>query len=193
MDLTAPWYRSWQHLWSKVTRLNFLEWESKSAMLASLRPVGVRVVIVGEDAEAPREYYTFSMAEVGLPLKIAVISSGLGSQPAALLLRKIDRAVVGYDCSLAWIDTVTASNAATTRLNGVFFEFLPTGSDEEIVVIHELGAIRLKKDGAEVWFVDTDIVEGFTLDQAGNLLLAVADQAAKLHVEMTSGRVSKAV
>jgi hypothetical protein len=160
-------------------------------MLAHLRAGGIRAVVVGKDAQSPSRFYIFSVHQAHSRFEIGVISSGLGSVPAVILLGNGKRALVAHDKSLTWIDTVAASSTKTSELYGVFFEFLTIGSDEEIVVVHEVGAVRVNKDGAELWSVHTDVVADGSLDEAGNLVLTLMDQDAKVHVEMSSGRVTK--
>ena len=68
------------------------------------------------------------------------------------------------------------------------FEFLPADRDE-IVVLHELGAMRVDAAGALKWGVDTDIVVDSSTDAEGNLILSVMD-GPTLVVSLASGKVS---
>lgn len=165
-------------------------WESKSALLAHLEASEARTLVIGFDAEAPRAYYSFSVASGHAEIEIGVIASGLGSEPAAVVLDKDRRVLLGHDTSITWIDLEPLAVASSRRLGGVFFEFLPVDSDDEIVILHELGALRVDANGAVKWSVDTDIVEDSRIDATGNLILTAMD-GPKLVVSLVSGVVSR--
>ena len=111
------------------------------------------------------------------------------SIPAAATLDKGVQVVVGHDAWLTWIDVRTATLIQSVRLGGVFYEFKPIGHEDQVLVLHELGACRVGKNGMTVWAVDTDVVEACYLDGTGNLVLSVMDHARKVVVSMDSGRV----
>ena len=58
--------------------------------------------LVGLAAEAPRAYFSLS-AESGVPCDIGIITSGLGIDPAAVLLDNGQSLAVGHD---DWITVV---------------------------------------------------------------------------------------
>lgn len=173
-----------------VSPVPIRRWESKSVLLAHLAASEARTLLVGLAAEAPRAYDSFSVASSQGPAQIGVMSSGLGADPAAVLLDSDRRLLVGHDALVTWIDLEPLSVASSRRLGGVFFEFLPVDRDDEIVVLHELGALRVDASGSVRWSIDTDVVEDSNTDGRGNLLLRVMD-GQKLVVSLASGAVSR--
>jgi len=165
-------------------------WESKSALLAHLDACKPRTLVVGLNAEAPRTYFSFSIASSHGRSEIGVVSSGLGTNAAAVLLDGERRAFVGHDTSVTCIDVRALAIASSQRLGGVFFEFLPVDRDDEIVVLHELGALRVDAEGAVKWSVDSDVIEKSSTDSMGNLVLNVTD-GPRLVVSLESGAVSR--
>ncbi|MEW5816918.1 MAG: hypothetical protein AB1798_16170 [Spirochaetota bacterium] len=173
--------------------ISMKEWESKSALLAHMEDMGAnRIAMVGIEAEAPRKFYSFTFAAETGASEIAVLSSGLGIKPQAILLKKGKRAIVGHDMWLTWIDVTSAALILSKRLNGVFFEFLPLNGDDEVIALHELGALRADANGTVIWTVDTDIVERSYLNSQGNLVLTIMDQPTKVVVSLRSGKISVA-
>jgi hypothetical protein len=76
---------------------------------------------------------------------------------------------------------------SSRRLGGAFFEFLLGASDDEVVVLHELGAVRVNAYGTVKWSVDTDVVEDWRTDADGNLLLKLMD-SSELVLSLASGK-----
>ena len=58
------------------------------------------------------------------------------------------RVLAGHDTWVTWIDVKALAVVASRRLGGVFLDFLPVDRDEEMVVLHELGALRVDAIGA---------------------------------------------
>jgi hypothetical protein len=153
------------------------EWASQSELLAMLATEKSRSVLLGRSAEAPRAFYCFSVDLDDGRREIAVVSSGLGSIPAAVLLPR-RRLLVAHDLTLTWIDLQAMQIEGSQSLGGVFAEFISVYRDDEVVVLHELGVLRVTADGRVVWSVDTDIVEDVTRD-GDNLTLFLMDAPPK--------------
>jgi hypothetical protein len=173
-----------------MAAIRFREWESKAAFRAQLDAQGERTIVVGRAAESPRRFYSCVVESAGGSIEVAVVSSDLGSVPAGMLLDGGRVLIVGHDAWLSWVDIEERRVTQDRRLGGVFFEFLPV-SDDEVVVLHELGAIRVDARGGEVWNVDTDIVEGHRFDAVGNLILSVMDESSPVVVSIESGQAQR--
>lgn len=166
------------------------EWESKSALLAHMDDAEGKMAVLGNDAEAPRKFYSFSIALDHGVSEVGVISSGLGTKPQVALLQGGRRAIVGYDTWMTWLDMKNKTAISSRRLNGVFYEFLRIGHENEILVVHELGVARVAADGSEVWSVHTGVVEQASFDGQGNLILAIMDEPTRIVVSLETGRDS---
>jgi len=121
--------------------------------------------------------------------EIGVISSGLGIEAQAIAMDGGRRVLVGHDKSLTWVDLQALHHVTSWQIGGVFFEILPIGIEDEVVVLHELGALRVDKSGSVKWSVDTDIVEHSSIDAKGILVLKVSD-GQTLSISLASGSVS---
>ncbi len=164
-------------------------WESKATLLAYLDADEVRALVVGKEAEAPRAFYSFSVNSDCGRTEVGVITSGLGAGVAAALLDQGQRLLVGHDTRLTWIDIKTLAVVSSRPLGGVFYEFLPLNSDDEIALVHELGLLRVDANGAVKWSVDTGVVEEATTDTKDNVILTVMDAPGCI-VSLESGEVS---
>lgn len=166
-------------------------WESKSDLLAHLATDGSRALLLGEDTEAPRVYYSFSIPSASGQgsAEIGIISSGLGTAVAAVLSSH-GRAFVGHDTWITLLEIDTPAVITSKRLGGVFYEFLPIDGEDEIVVLHEIGLLRVDWNAAVQWSVDSDVVEARTTDGRGNVVLSVMD-GPPLVVSLASGAVRR--
>ena len=164
-------------------------WESKATLLAHLESNQSRAIVIGLTAEAPRAYYSLSVEFGESRIEVGVVSSGLGTEAAGVLVDNGRRMLVGHDMAVTWIDLERLVTGPSLPLGGVFFEFLTIDGEDDVVVLHELGALRASADGSVRWSVDTDIVQDANLD-AGVLVLATMD-GDRTTVSVASGdRVS---
>jgi len=169
-------------------RLVPVVWESKSVLMAHLESFKPRMIVLGLNAEAPRAYYSFPIALPNGGAEIGIISSGLGTDVAAVLLDGGKRLLVGHDTFVTWIDVHALAVVATQTLGGAFYEFLPLDREDEIVILHELGALRVDAHGVVQWSVDSDIVERSTVDGGEKLILKVAN-GGRITVSLASGAI----
>lgn len=159
-------------------------WDSKAALCAHLGSTRSSTIVVGLAAEAPRLFYS---ATVG-GIELGIYSSGLGPMPAVIALDAGQCAIVGHDATLTWLDLAAERIAAEHRLGGAFFELLSVDLEDQVVVVHELGALRVDATGNVLWSVDTpDVVEDSRLDLRGNLVLSITDQDSPLIVSLRDG------
>lgn len=161
-------------------------WHTKTALLTHLGEAGIPSVVVGLDAEAPQLYCSFIVGTGDPGWEIGVIASGHGVDVAAVLLDEGRRFLLGHDTSLTWIDLESFALIASQPLGGVFYRFFPADRSDDVIVIHELGALRVDASGTVQWSVDSDVVEDSTIDHNGNLLLRVLDGPA-LTIALASG------
>jgi hypothetical protein len=164
-------------------------WESRSALQAHLDASDRPTLLLGQKAEAPSAYYSFLATSSHGRGDVGLISSGLGSGPAAVFLDQGRRMLVGHDTWLTWVGMEPLTIVSSRRLGGVFYEFLPMERDDEIIILHELGALRVDVNGGVKWTVRTEIVQDWSTEANGNLILSVMD-GPPLVVSLSTGAVS---
>jgi hypothetical protein len=171
-----------------VETLQLKMWESRTALFARVEAPGVRGLVVGQDAEAPTAYYSFSIDGGYANGEIAIISSGLGSSPAGVIMRGRRRVLIGHDMTLTSVDADAMVMVTSLSLMRVFFEFIPVDVDDEIVVVHETGVLRVDANVTTKWSVECDVIEHFVVDGQGRLVLTTMD-GAQLAISLQSGMV----
>jgi hypothetical protein len=142
-------------------------------MAESLASSTASPVIVGGNAEAARKYYILTPKDAP-GVRIGVVSSGLGSRPAIVLLPQHDSLVIGHDRSLTVLDGVDLRLRSTVRLDGVFFVFVRPMPDA-VVCIHELGVLRVNYRGDVDWHVDSDVIREHRLLAVNVLMISTLD------------------
>jgi len=169
----------------------FKKWESKSALLAHLDSKGERGLLIGGTAEAPHEFYSFSILSSSGGIEIGLLSSGFGNDPATVVVDGGRLALIGHDQSLTWVDLEKGAVASSMRLNGVFYKFISLKGDDEIVAMHEIGIVRVTASGALKWSVDTDIISDVRHGENGSLVLTMMDASPQVVVSLENGKVNR--
>ena|ERR1043165_401537 len=100
------------------------------------------------------------------------------------------RILVGHDMLLTSIDAHAMALVASLSLTGVFFEFIRLDADEELVVVHETGVLRVDANATTKWSVECDVIEDFVVDGQGRLVLSTMD-GAQVAISLQSGVVSR--
>jgi hypothetical protein len=165
------------------TELNLVACDSKAEMQERLR-AAPRSLLVGEATQSPRSFYIIKLSNPN-SLVVGLSLSRLGPLPGVLESQSGDRLLIGHDQVLTWVNVSAGSIIGTLPLDGAFFEFVePTAKG--VVVIHELGALKVDFDGAVSWAVPTsDIVESFQVENGNVLELRVADSTVPLRITLT--------
>lgn len=173
-----------------MTSVRFQEWESLSEFRAHFVASRHRALVVGEAACSPNYFYSCVVESGRGPTEVGVIASGHGIVPAAVALDKGRVLVVGHDTWLTWVNLDRPAHEGDRRLEGVFYEFIPV-NDTELVVLHELGVIRIDSQGGVAWNVHTEVIESCTVDASGNLVLGIMEADSPIIVEIESGRTRR--
>ena len=147
-----------------------LKWPSREALAEHLEASEPRVLRLEPGRYAAQGFHSLRLGFGETGAEVGVVTE-VFARPAAFALAGGDVVVVGHDQTLTWIRPEPLSAVAEHVLGGVFFEFLPVGSKDEVVVIHELGALRVTATGEVRWSVDTDVVTGARQDAEGSLCL----------------------
>ena len=171
-----------------MTSIDIFGFETRSSMEERGRSCGLRFVLLGEGAEAPRKFFVIrvSLSESEQSgLEIGLISSGIGSKPAWKYDQSNNAIAIGHD---DLIDTVNIETGSTkpVRLDGVFFEFANV-QDGILVAIHELGATRISFGGAVLWsFSTSDTVSDWKVEN-DSIRFMLSDGSSKT-VAIASGK-----
>lgn len=171
-----------------MTSIAWQEWETRSELRTHLEETQKQVLLVGEGAKYPERFYSCLVASGCRSVEIGVVLTFYGIAPAATLLSREQVLVVGHDCEVTWVGLDALEIRARLNLFGcVFFEFIPL-NDDEVLVLHEIGVVRIDSSGHSAWSVGTDIIEGWRFDASGDLILSIWDPKATIGVRLDSGK-----
>ena len=165
-------------------------WPARDDLLAHLARADCPHLLIGADAERPKKFYTLCPdLPPGQRIEIGIIATGHGIDPSCIALCGGQRLAVGHDLSVTVIDTVARTLVASTELDSVFYQFLPTAPDTQFIVCHEIGVMRLDAAGRELWSVSADILADVQARPDGTLLLRQWEDGKLLIVDSRSGKV----
>ena len=166
------------------------ELQSRSELNERMRFLD-RPVVLRSDVEAPKRYY---IIRIGLPSgstrEFGLVSNGVSGKPSVQLFADQTRAAIGVDSSVTVVDLRTPMPGVEgeLRLDGVFFEFVATPTDKNVVALHELGVLAVGVGGLAKWSVSTDVVNHRQVLDKKWLVLSDDSGGAPLRVDLTNGR-----
>jgi hypothetical protein len=146
---------------------------------------------LGSDHEGVTERYSIESDSdefnFGLGVGIAITSV----KPKALIAREHQVLFIGFD---SFISAVSSSNLLLAterkliRLDGVFIDMFLL-ENENVCVIHELGALVVTPDLAKVWSVSTDVISDWSVgDERETLRLTEADSGSVMYLSVLTGK-----
>jgi hypothetical protein len=167
------------------------QWESRLSLLDHLNGLAVPTVVVGAEAESARHYYSVHLlAAAGHEMEVGIIASGHGIRPSCMGFPGTTIVAIGHDTSVSVVDAWFHRIVRIVSLDGVFYRFLGTGRMSDLVVWHELGAVRLDRHGNAVWSVSTDVLARCTPNALGQLVLEEMDSGLQTLVDIETGAKS---
>jgi hypothetical protein len=163
------------------------EFASRAELEQSLQDVNGVTALIGLDAEAPRKFYAYLATETVVKA-IGIICSFHGIKPALIFCAHDGTFLVGHDSKITAINSFNGQQKFSLPLNGVFFEFVSCDNDG-VVIVHELGALKIDGSGKSHWNVNTDVIENFNLCE-GSLTLQAMD-GKRTVINIHSGKASR--
>lgn len=141
-------------------------------------------IFVGVDAEAARTVYN-----IVLPSYTIVVASSEfgGGKPVAAELHS-KNILVCFDATYNIIDPQSKIICKTRRLEGVFYELKMIEDRKAILLIHELGVIKLDAMGKELWSKTTDIIESVDVKEDGSIRVKLLDKSSDKLYDPITGR-----
>lgn len=138
---------------------SILQAKTPSEILIGSRLEDSNDMLLGSSTESPRAVYRIPNPY----FDIFVISSEFGGgKPIAVELLETVM-VVCFDGNYTLINMRERKVSRSRPLEGVFYEIIDIESDTSILIVHELGLIKVASNGDELWSRLTDIVESVRL------------------------------
>lgn len=160
-------------------------WETRSLLLNHVEQ-NPPCVVVGNDTEAPRGFFSCVVDGVDNQIHIGVITNQ-SKTPRAIFFPVSRRVILGYDESVAVIDCLSAILRRAISLDGVFFEFLWDEEQAQIIAVHELGVVAISAFGEELWrYTTKEILEDWSMVNR-RLILMLMDTDASVELNLEDG------
>jgi len=120
---------------------------------------------------------------------IALCSAGLGIRPSFVRVRSASLLMIGADLGITCVDLHARAVSFRLQLGGPFYSFYDDGIDDGILVVHELGALRIDFDGRVRWSIDTEIVTNANYKNGRLVLEMTTEGPARVEVDVSTGAV----
>lgn len=165
------------------------EWESRSELMKHLSRGGAEPNVIAVGVEAPRRFYSICVERQPAAWEVGVLLS-YGVAPSLVFLQQEERALLGHDSCVTWLDAKDGTQIVSHNFVGAFYEFIMVDKRDQAVVLHEIGASRVDANGSVLWSVAIDdIVGGWRVGPKGALVLSRWEDGREVAVDLESGRV----
>ena len=98
--------------------------------------------------------------------------------------------MVGHDKSVTAVDLNAGVPKFNIHLPAPFYHFLTGDEHDYIIVVYEIGLIRLSMNRTIEWALDTDIVEGVQQDK-DRLLVKTSGNPEPTPISIASGKTTE--
>lgn len=155
-------------------------WENKSEMLQFLENCDLGRVLLGQDAEQDKEFYSvlvrFNFSGLHC-LGIGICSEGQGIIPHLLLLPKDNLLLFGFNRQVCAINLKTKNIEFQIKLDSLFSSFWEMQDIETILLFHEIGVIAINNKGKILWHSERDIIVD-AIREGNDLQIYFIDQSS---------------
>jgi len=148
-----------------------------------------QAILVGAEAENPKEYYSISVSDEPqgkLVATVGLLCDGHGILPEVLAVPDSGLLFVGANSGVTVVSWKHRAIITDTDLGFLFRSFIPGVAEGMILAAHETGAAAFSTDGKLSWQFHRDIVEELCLD--GFYLQMTFMDADAVRVDIRTGR-----
>lgn len=119
-----------------------------------------------------------------IPLGLAAQTHGL--EPAVVLLPRTTTLLALHGMVISRVNGADGALIYSMKLDMPAYEFLRIEENGAVVILHELGLIKLSDTGEVVWTQDTYVVEGHSV--SGDIVTLDIEGGVQRRYSLTSGR-----
>jgi len=164
--------------------LSMSSFETKETLRESLRQTRVSNLLLGEGAEAPRDFFCLEVGKAGSTVaKVGLISNVVGGSPSFRLYFGL--LWVGFNDRVAVICSEPLRLVKEVELQSVFWTFLDVPGCGHVCVLCETAIAAVSLNGTVLWRVDTDLITDFSVD--GTIARLQPSDAPSIRVDLISG------
>lgn len=145
--------------------------------------------IVGIDSVFPDSYY-FSSVEFsdGQSISFGIITSVIGVAPKIFVSNDSGIVLVGFDRFVATIDRNGSVWSDYISVNGAVLDIIAVPDTAAVIVIDDIGALRLDLPNSERWYYSNQSLDSWTLTPGGLLKLEESEGGETIFLDVGTGR-----
>ena len=166
-------------------------WPTKPQMLESLSTCDAGTLVLGQDAEQQRAFYS-AIVHLGWEgfrtFGIGICSEGHGLVPTILLQSNQERVIIGLNSEVIGIDLPQGNLRFRLLLDSLFMRLLELPRHKLLLIQHEIGIVALAETGEVPWKFSRDIITRLRLSESELLLEFMDSTPARLDLYSGSER-----
>lgn len=162
------------------------KFDSKGELFEFVRKSTLPSHILGQNADAPREFYCIAVQESELvKANIAVLSFGIGVKPSWVF--QMNTLFVGFNDRIGVLDLTSFSLLKEICVLSLFWEFVVTEQCPHIYVLCETALVAISDTGSVSWRYETDLI--IDHKRVGNTLRLEFSDARPIDFDLLSGKI----
>jgi hypothetical protein len=119
--------------------------------------------MLGENAEAPREFFCIEIREDERAIaNIGILSIGVGIKPSWLLYD--GKLFIGFNDCIAVFTLKSFTFQREICLMSLFYEFISLQQCAHLCVVCETAVVAVLLDGSIIWRKDTDLITNYKIE-----------------------------
>jgi predicted transport protein len=149
-------------------KINFTVIDTKSELIESLARFKNNSLLIGQDSEVENKFTLIELYKDDISdsyFGIGIISES-SIKPEYLMVKSANKLFLGFNKEVNFFDIQKKENEIKIELGTRFSTFIEV--ENIILIMFETGCLSVTQNGNEIWKIDKDVVEDFTID--GNLL-----------------------
>ncbi len=164
-------------------------WERREQMIRYLQDCPAGNILLGEEAEMPREFYTATLhlGAEGHRFGIGICSEGHGLVPQMLLLEEKGTLLFGFNRQVVAFDVAKRQVLFRIELSALFYRFVHLSDKKVILVLYEIGIMALDQGGQKLWQYERDIVSNYRI--MGNRAVVEFMDSPSVVIDLITGSV----
>jgi hypothetical protein len=172
-----------------MIRANLIKWDSKQELWSHLQSLDRPSLRLVSKSDTPNHYYSAALVSSIGVLEVGILSS-MAEPPIVGVFENENRAIVCHDTSISMLDLKFPSVAFSLQRFGAMYDILATDDGDEVIVVYEVGVLRVNAFSGVVWELGTDVVQGFQLSERGYLKISTMGEDKHVIVNLATGVIT---
>lgn len=163
--------------------------DSRNVLLDKLKQCVKGYVILGDNSEQEKDFYLvklFSQEDGNEYFGIGIISEGHGLQPNIMVNHLENSIFFGFNKEVVLFNCLNKVVVKRYQIDSLFYNFVNLAEQNCVLVVHELGIIKITINGEKIWNYTSEIICGLRLDN--NAIELFLEEGSHIHLSLSSGK-----